>query len=285
MPELPEVEIVKNNLQILSGMKLYNFFRSEKNLHSFNAKTLPEQNNFLSSLLNKKLLQVKRRAKYLVYEFSDGINLVIHLGMSGTILVQQDHGDFISKKHDHLILFFVNELDEKYIMSFNDPRRFGVIDYFLTKDILLYQPLVKLGYEPLNDENFDEKILFNLLQDKKINIKNFLMDGTYVVGIGNIYASEILFVSRISPLRLCNEISYEEVEKLFYSIKSILEKAIKNGGSSIQIYRNGNGEKGSFSQFFRVYDREGRSCFKCGQLIKKIIIAGRSTYYCPKCQS
>lgn len=267
MPELPEIETIKNNLQIIIGQKIIAYEISEKR------SRLPSD-LLLDSIINNNITNITRRGKYLLIHLNNKQIIVIHLGMSGVIsLVDQSYEP---KKHDHLMIFLKSK-----ILIFNDPRRFGFVDIIKSEDLEKVKYLKRLGQEPLNISFEDFK---KLLKDKKRNIKSFFMDGGTIVGIGNIYCSEIFFSAKISPLRLVNSLNDNELTNLYNAIQTILKKAIKAGGSSIKNYRNIEGESGNFSQQFQVYNRVDLPCYNCGNTILKIIQNGRSTYYCPYCQ-
>ena len=269
MPELPEVETVKRGIEILNNLQIKSVFRSDKKLRINSQESL-----YL--LKQQKINKIKRRARYLICEISNNKSLIIHLGMSGKLTV----GKFSHKKHDH----FACEFEDKTWLVFNDARRFGFIDLVDNSNIDNHQFLKKLGPEPLLDD-FNLKYFANKLKNKSMNIKTALMDNSLVVGVGNIYANESLFDSNISPLCPSNKISEKQALKLINSIKKTLQKAIDLGGSSISDYVNATGEFGGYQSNFRVYGRENEKCFNCNDSIKRIVQNGRSTFFCPKCQT
>lgn len=268
MPELPEIETIKNNLQIIINYKVDHYQTSDKK------SRLPAE-NLLNLIMGATINKITRRGKYLLIHLNNNYIIVIHLGMSGVISLV-DSKDYHIAKHDHLLFFIKNK-----ILVFNDSRRFGFVDIIKSEQLEKVKYLARLGAEPLT-LNFEDFKLF--LQNKKNNIKNFFMDGGTIVGIGNIYCSEIFFAAKISPLRLMNSLSEDELKALYNSIKNILIQAIKAGGSSIKNYRNIEGKIGNFSNQFQVYNRAGLACYQCGAIILKIIQNARSTYYCPHCQ-
>lgn len=271
MPELPEVETICQTIQHLKGRKIKNIFRSEKRLRL-------ESTLDLLTLKNSKINNFNRRARYLLIGFDNDRSLIVHLGMSGK-LTHSCSGDFLQKKHDH----FICELDDDSRLIFNDPRRFGFIDLIHTKDLVRHKMLAKLGPEPLSTQ-FNSKYLTAKLRDKKMNIKTAMMDNEIVVGVGNIYINESLFASEISPLRSASSLSKAEIEKLTKTIKNILEKAIKLGGSSINDYVDSAGKKGNFQNSFKVYGNNRKKCLHCNDIITKIVQNGRSSFYCNNCQ-
>jgi formamidopyrimidine-DNA glycosylase len=276
MPELPEVETVRKGLQNLEGKKVKSVFRSNKKMRIVSTLDLEE-------LKNAKILEVTRRARYLIINFDNKKSLIIHLGMSGKITLQHE---FNKLKHDHFALEFAN-----LWLIFNDPRRFGFIDLIENKNIKNHKMLSKLGPEPLSDE-FNLSDLKEKLSRKKMNIKTTMMDNEIVVGVGNIYINESLFDSKISPLRDANSLSDAELKKLISSIKKIIANAIELGGSSINDYVDAKGDLGNFQNSFKVYGRENKkscansegNCLLCKNLIRKIKQNGRSSFYCAQCQ-
>jgi formamidopyrimidine-DNA glycosylase len=269
MPELPEVETIRQGLQSLCGKKVIKTFSSDKKLRI--NSTIAYKN-----IEQSKITNIARRARYLIINFDDGKSLVIHLGMSGRITLSKE---FKELKHDH----FAAKFDDESFLIFNDPRRFGFIDLVKTKNLKTHQSLVKLGPEPLSNE-FDANYLLQKLSKKKINIKTAMMDNEIVVGVGNIYINESLFDSGISPLRKSMSLSKNETKKLVDSIKKILKKAIESGGSSINDYVKSDGESGAFQNNFKIYGKIKEKCLHCKNFIRRIVQNGRASFYCPKCQ-
>jgi formamidopyrimidine-DNA glycosylase len=268
MPELPEVEIVVRGLDALIKAQpcLVKIIFNRNNLRE------PFPQSELQKFVGQKILSVKRRGKYILFNFEKG-TAISHLGMSGT---WRDGSIIIRtamQAHDHIVLKFSNGQE----LIYNDPRRFG---YFGTS---VNEKLNDLGPEPLSDD-FDSKYLFSLSRNRSVPIKSFIMDAKVVVGVGNIYASESLFHAKINPNKKVSRISLREASDLVRSIKSILAKAIKQGGSSISDYRQTNGQSGNFQNHFFVYDRKGLACNKCGFIIKAKMISGRNSFWCPSCQ-
>lgn len=270
MPELPEVETVKESLkrELPSNPRILNVWISPFRLR------FPYPKGFLSKLKGKKLHGIHRRAKYLLFDLGD-IYLVNHLGMSGTWR-EGSH----NKKHDHLELHFEN----KKTFVFNDPRRFGFADIIEKENWEKSKFFSHLGPEPLDKKAFTEEYLFEKSRKKQVSIKNFLMDQKVVVGVGNIYASEVLFLSSVRPQKLAGKITKKEAHLLVKNIHKVLKMAIRAGGSYIKDFQNIEGAS-SFQRKLQVYGREKEACFVCDKKIKKIVQSGRSSFYCPQCQS
>jgi len=269
MPELPEVETTRRGLEPLI------VDRKITSIHIYKEKLRWEiPKHLIDTLKNQTIRKISRRAKYLLVDFNDG-QLVMHLGMTGSISVVPDVEPL--KKHHHFEL----KLDNKTSMRFHDPRRFGSILWQKYDEQLSL--LKKLGPEPLSYE-FDENSLFNSSIGKTKNIKTFIMDSHVVVGVGNIYASESLFLAGISPKREAGKTSKKRFKSLVKCIKKVLTESINNGGTTLNDFSNVDGEPGYFSQILSVYDRKDMPCKRCSGTIKKIIQNQRATYYCPRCQ-
>jgi formamidopyrimidine-DNA glycosylase len=286
MPELPEVEVVRKSLnQKIKNKEIKKVLVRNKNLRF---KVPPDFKNFLK---NKKVTNVSRFSKYLILCLDKKSFCLIHLGMSGTIhLVNFKkkniftntsfyNSPLLPKKHNHIEIFFK---DLKLI--YNDPRRFGFFQ-ILKNDDQLKKRFKHLGPEPFQSE-FSLKYLHDFFKGKEKNIKSFLIDQSFVSGIGNIYASEILFLSKIYPLKKAKLLSDNDCKKIILNSKKILLNAIKRGGSSIKNFRDSNGINGNFQKEFNVYQREGEKCKKssCTGMIKKVFISNRSTFFCDICQ-
>ena len=286
MPELPEVEIVRQSLEKkIKDKVIQKVLLRNRNLR------FKIQSKFKRHLNKKKIIKVDRFSKYLIITFDDMKGFIIHLGMSGTIHLCDINkkntftntsfynSPELPKKHNHVEIQFKSI---KFI--YNDPRRFG---YFLTFDnkVELNKKFDHFGPEPFS-KSFNIKYVINYLKNKEKNIKNFLLDQKFISGIGNIYASEILFKSKINPLRNAKSITKKECEKIIIYSKLILKKAIKKGGSTIRNFQNINGKMGNFQKDFKVYQRENLNCLKpkCRGIIKKIIISNRSSFFCNYCQ-
>jgi formamidopyrimidine-DNA glycosylase len=280
MPELPEVETVKRGLE---EALLGETFTSVKLNRS--GLRVPFPKNFQTLVSNRKIEKISRRAKYILIHLSDQSLLVIHLGMSGHVLLISDKVEYKPSKHDHLVFEFGNNK----IMVFNDPRRFGMVFLLKENELLLHPFFRNLGPEPLQ-EGFSGNVLYEKCKNKKQNLKAALLDQRVVAGLGNIYVSEILFLANISPLRSAGSLSLSEWDLVVRSIRSVLKKAIASGGSSLKDYRKADGELGYFQHSFSVYGREGERCPGCDcdfekmGGIKRITQAGRSTFFCKEKQ-
>ena len=269
MPELPEVETTRRGLEpLITEKKILS-------VHIYKKKLRWEIPSHLrSTLKNQTILGISRRAKYLLVQFEQG-QLIMHLGMSGSIRVISSSQPL--KKHEH----FEIKLDNSTSIRFHDPRRFGSVLWQKRNETISL--LKNLGPEPLSYE-FDNNSLFKSALGKSKNIKTFIMDSNVVVGVGNIYASESLFLAKISPRRVAGKTSKKRFIILTESIKSVLSDAINNGGTTLNDFSNVEGEAGYFYQILSVYDRKDMPCNRCNGKIKKIIQNQRATYYCPKCQ-
>ena len=286
MPELPEVEIVKQSLaKKIRLKKIKKVIIKNRNLRF---KIPPK---FESLLQNKIVKKVTRFSKYLILNFSDSSFCLIHLGMSGTIHLIKKNGlnkftntsfynsSSLPEKHNHVEIQF-----KELKLIYNDPRRFGFFKFLSNKQELVNR-FNHLGPEPFF-KNFNLKYVLNFFLDKKKDIKSFLLDQNFVSGIGNIYASEILFLSKINPTTHAMKLSKGDCKKIITYSKNTLNKAIKKGGSSIRNFKNTSGQTGNFQKEFKVYQRENLNCLrsKCDGKIKKIFISNRSTFFCNTCQ-
>jgi formamidopyrimidine-DNA glycosylase len=274
MPELPEVETVTRGLAVrLEGRRIAKAETRRGDLR------WPFPKGFAQKLVGRRVLKVRRRAKYIVIELDDGNAVLAHLGMSGRMLLTEGRPDEL-EAHDHVIL----ETDEGWCLRFNDARRFGMMDLVPLAKLEEHKLLREVGPEPLGNE-FNAPVLAAALKGKKTSIKAAILDQKLVAGIGNIYASEALFRARISPKRLAYTVQGDRAEKLAKAIKDVLKDAIAAGGSSLRDYVQADGELGYFQHQWRVYDKEGKPCPDgCAGTIRRIVQGGRSTFYCPKCQ-
>ena len=286
MPELPEIEIVKRSLfKMINRTKIIDIKISNKNLRY----KIPY--SFSEHLIGEKILKISRRSKYLIFHLKKKL-LLAHLGMTGKFLIIRSKDNMMFKtsfyydlnilpKHNHIYFFLSNGL----VLIYNDIRRFGFFKLFKTSQLNKIIFLKKLGLEPFSPI-FDIKYFKNFIKNKKKNIKNLLMDQTFVSGLGNIYVNEALFMSKIYPLRTCSNLKKKEIKNLILNIKKILKLSISKGGSSIKDFKNTLGQSGSFQQFFHVYGQENKNCSRisCKGKIIKIFISNRSSYYCSKCQ-
>ena len=286
MPELPEIEIVKRSLcKMINKAKIIDIKINNKNLRY----KIP--NTFSKHLIGEKILRISRRSKYLIFYFKKKL-LLVHLGMSGKLLILRSSDNKIFKtsfyydlnilqNHNHI--YFT--LDNGLVLIYNDVRRFGFFKLYNVTHLNKIVFLKKLGLEPFS-KTFNIKYFEQFVQNKKKNIKNLLMDQTFVGGLGNIYVNEALFMSKIHPSRSCNSLNKYEIKNLILNIKKILTLSISKGGSSIKNFKNTLGKSGNFQQFFKVYGQENKNCSRisCKGKIKKIKISNRSSFYCNKCQ-
>lgn len=287
MPELPEVETVRRGLApAMEGAKFKKVEVRHRGLR------WPIAKDFEKRLEGEKVEGLGRRAKYLTVDLSSGDVLIMHLGMSGSFRVGHEsrpgvyyHERSKSTAHDHVV-FHMSNGD---VITFNDPRRFGSMK-LVPRAKLEHEPLLRaLGPEPLGNE-FDAAMLAKACAGKKTSLKAALSDQRVVAGLGNIYVCEALFRARLSPKRRASTIAdrhgkpNERAVALVEAIKVVLQDAIKAGGSSLRDHRRADGSLGDFQHNFRVYDREDQPCPTCKGTIKRIVQAGRSTFYCPSCQ-
>lgn len=280
MPELPEVETVRRGLTpAMEGQKI---LRAEVRRPDLR---FPFPAQFAARLQGAKVTALGRKAKFLTAALSTGETLIMHLGMSGRFTIDQDdtahfkHATGGIAKHDHVVF----HLGSGTIITYNDPRRFGFMELWPTDTFHLYPRLQNLGPEPLTNE-FNSDYLTTALSGKQTPIKTALLDQSIVAGLGNIYVCEALYRSGISPKRRAATIRGVRSDRLAHAINSVISDAISAGGSSISDFASTDGELGYFQHHFDVYDREGDPCPKCNKPIKRIIQAGRSTFYCSFCQ-
>jgi len=270
MPELPEVEVVVRGLKKnILNLKVLEFKVINKRLRFL------VQQSMESKFKNRSIKHILRRGKYGIILFDGMDHIIFHLGMTGKFRLLKDSEDMY--KHDHILIKFKNNLR----LIYNDIRKFG---FFLriTNPIDLHN-FKKLGVEP-NNLNLKEESLWKRVSNTKKDIKSILLDQSFIAGIGNIYASEILFDCNIYPFKKGINLDRKTFKNLLKSTEKILKKAVVKGGVSIKDYRNVLGELGYFQIDLKVYGREGLSCFKCKNLIIKIKKGGRSTFYCSNCQ-
>ena len=286
MPELPEVEITKRSLskQIL--------LKKVKSVTIINPKLRYNlKKEKLGDLIGKTIKKIERRSKYILIFFNDNHVLLIHLGMTGRFYFMKNKNKKIDTsfynnsniiiKHNHIKIDF-----DKFNLIYNDIRKFGFIKKINKNNLTHSSHLLRLGCEPLTNQ-FCSNYLKKKIYNKKTSIKNLLMNQSVVAGLGNIYANEALYLSKIKPEKPGHALKDDEIKKLVKSIKKILKNAIVLGGSTIKNYHNSEGKTGSYQNNFKVYDREGLKCAKlsCKSKIRRIIQAGRSIFYCSKCQT
>jgi formamidopyrimidine-DNA glycosylase len=274
MPELPEVETIRRSLAV----KLPNRTVTDILIRDSRLREPVNEERLNQLICGRKVVNLSRRAKYLLIHFDGGSCLILHLGMSGRLLLLPATHPF--DKHDHVIFAFDNDTE----LRLRDPRRFGSVAAVIEAELSEHPPLRRLGPEPLSPE-CTALYLFERSRKSKKPVKNFVMDQQVVVGVGNIYASESLFLARIHPLRAAGRISYPRWQKLLSAIKRVLTAAIKQGGTTLSDFRDSNGEMGYFQVKLRAYGRAGLPCFTCGTAIRVCVLGGRSTFYCPKCQT
>ena len=282
MPELPEVETVKRGLEEF----IINESIKEVYLSKFNLR-FKWPKDFVSKIVGKKIISIKRRAKYIIIGLSDNYSIIAHLGMSGSykVLKKGEVQDYIILKHDHLII----DLDN-FMIVYNDPRRFGYID-LTNQDPETHKFLSSLGPEPLSNY-FNADNLAETLLNKNKPIKNTLLDQNIVSGLGNIYVCEALFRSKINPKKNCSKLITSKGKPrknlilLVKKINEVIKEAIEVGGSTLRDFSNISGKMGYFQSSFNVYNRENQKCLlgSCDGVVKRIIQSGRSTFFCSKCQ-
>ena len=282
MPELPEVETIMRGISpFLEGATIKRIKLNRADLR------WPFPENFTSRLKEAKVLNLTRRSKYILIDLNTGETLLIHLGMSGKILVSDSKiGNYFyeySKGSDHNHVIF--ELNDGTKLTYNDPRRFGAMDLAKTDNVNNHKFLEKLGPEPLGN-NFNSDYLKTELSKKESPIKNVLLNQSVIAGLGNIYVCEALFMSGILPMKKASKISKNKCEELVRNIRTVLTSAIDAGGSSLKDFTDIQGNFGYFQFEFHVYGRENEYCKikSCGRKIKRISQSGRSSFYCPSCQ-
>lgn len=282
MPELPEVETVCRGIAPeLIGQRLTKIVTRRADLRT------PFPPDFVMRLENRRILSVTRRAKYILIHLEGALVLVIHLGMSGSLVMHPKGKAPALRTHDHVIFTLDNGME----MRFHDPRRFGLMALVDKSELATHPLFAHLGPEPL-DRKFTATYLQKSLKTRKIPIKTAIMNQEIVVGVGNIYASEALFLAHILPTRPADTLKAKEYQALVEAIRHTLQAAIKSGGSTLRDYVRSSGDPGYFQHDFKVYQREGLPCLCCAPkdtmklspLVKKIVQQNRATYYCPKCQ-
>jgi formamidopyrimidine-DNA glycosylase len=282
MPELPEVETVRRGLApVMEGQVIA---RAQVNRPDLRWPFPPLMGDRLTG---RRVMALRRRSKYILADLDSGESLLIHLGMSGRMLVSGDplgrfvHDHPAAEKHDHVVLDMANGAR----VTFNDPRRFGAMDLLETATAEQHKLLSVIGPEPLGND-FNEPYLVATLKGRNTPIKSALLDQRIVAGLGNIYVCEALFRARISPRRKAGQIAAQRVAALVPIIRQVLSDAIEAGGSSLRDFRQADGELGYFQHSFDAYGREHEPCRApgCTGRIARIVQAGRSSFYCPLCQ-
>lgn len=282
MPELPEVETVKEGIAPAMAGKVIE--KAEVNRPDLR---WPFPDNMAARLTGKRVSGLRRRSKYILVDLDSGETLLIHLGMSGRMLVsgvtigEFHHPHPTPAKHDHVVF----HMEGGARITFNDARRFGAMDLMPTAAQEDHWLIRDIGPEPLGNA-FNEAYLIERLKGRNTPIKSALLDQRIVAGLGNIYVCEVLFRAGIHPARRAGKISAARVASLVPLIRQVLSEAIAAGGSSLRDYRQSDGELGYFQHVFQVYDREGKTCVTpyCGKTIRRIVQSGRSSFFCPQCQ-
>lgn len=271
MPELPEVETVCRGLnEIISPEEhtIKKIVLGDKSLRQ----------EFRRSLIRKahgqKIIGIHRKAKYLLFELETHY-LISHLGMTGSWRIEEKESS-----HDHVRIF----LEDKRVLSYRDPRRFGQFDIIKKADLNDDKRFSHLGPDPVKDEGFSGEMLYRKSRNRNITVKVFIMNQETVVGVGNIYASEALYLAGIKPQKKCSKISLKDYERLAEAIKETLLEAIFCGGSTISDFRQAGGSEGYFQNLFFVYGKDKEECFYCSKMIRSEVIGGRNSFWCNHCQ-
>ena len=278
MPELPEVETVRRGLTPkLVGRRIVRLIQRRRDLR------VPLPKKFAERVEGRRVLGIDRRAKYLLLRLDDGHTLITHLGMSGRMTLHDaaSAAEHPFQRHDHVVI----DTEEGWQVRFNDARRFGLMLLAADEEVPGHKLFKGLGPEPL-DEAFDGESLAKRLKGRRTPIKAALLDQKTLVGVGNIYACEALFLAGISPRRSAHTVQGERAERLAAAIKRVLISSIDDGGSTLRDHVQPDGELGYFQTRFNVYDRQGAVCPTpgCGKLVRRLVQSGRSTFYCAGCQ-
>jgi formamidopyrimidine-DNA glycosylase len=291
MPELPEVETVRRGLApVMLGARIDKVVLRRADIR------FPFPPSFEKRLTGRRIVDMSRRAKYLLFRLDSDETLIAHLGMSGSFRIEKTAvstpGSFLRErskdpKHDHVVMV----LDNGYVVTYNDPRRFGFMDLAASGALAEHPRLSGLGAEPLAPD-FDAHCLAKLFAGARTSLKAALLDQKRIAGLGNIYACEALFRARLAPTRQASVLAdargapTRAAAAIAEAIRNVLEEAIDAGGSTLRDHRQANGELGYFQHVFKVYDREGQPCVRerCRGIIARTVHSGRSTFYCPVCQ-
>ena len=270
MPELPEVETTRRGVAPhVVGRRVERLIVREPRLR------WPVPDDLAARLEGRRITDIRRRAKYLLFDTAEG-SLIVHLGMSGRLQVVP--ADQRPRKHDHVDVV----IDSGHALRFHDPRRFGSMHW--SAEPMAHALLGRLGPEPLS-EDFDGDYLYERARGRRAAIKVFVMDAAVVVGVGNIYASEALYRAGIHPLRAAGRVSRPRMHALAGAIKAVLASAIEAGGTTLRDFFGGDGSPGYFAQELNVYGRAGEPCPGCGKPVSQRVIGQRSTFYCTRCQA
>lgn len=276
MPELPEVESLRRVLaKSVAGRRMVSAAVKEGRLRRVVSHDLP------AAVVGRAIQSIGRRAKYLLIELSDEQVMMVHLGMSGSLTHRRDGFDpnALDPRHDHVE--FV--LDDGSRLVYNDPRRFGLMKVVARNHLDSSEELKQLGPEPFGSD-FNVGYLWRITRGRSAAIKNVLMDQAVVAGVGNIYASEILFRARVRPTRPARKVTRAEVARIVEHTVQVLREAIGRRGTTFRSYRDSRGQPGRFAERLRVYDRAGKPCPACGTAIRNVVVGQRSSFYCPRCQ-
>ena len=277
MPELPEVETIRSQLEkLIIGKKI------EKVDVGLPKMVKLALNRFRKIVVGSRVRSISRRAKILIFELSNGWSMLIHMKLSGRLIFRPKGAKLQSEdtKWNHLIYYF----SDGSRLFHNDLRQFGYVKLVETDKLADFFKKEKLGPEPLKKDFTFGDFSAILKRKSKAKIKQFLMDQQNIAGIGNIYSDEILFLAGVHPLKRVGELSQTEIKKIFQGIKRILTEALKLQGSSVDLYLNALGKEGEYVSHLKVYGREGEKCKKCGGAVQRIKIGGRSAHFCPACQ-
>ncbi|WP_074381097.1 bifunctional DNA-formamidopyrimidine glycosylase/DNA-(apurinic or apyrimidinic site) lyase [Bartonella doshiae] len=290
MPELPEVETVRRGLElVVTGAKIISVTLNRRDLRFPFPEAFPER------LVNRTIVELGRRAKYLLFHLSQNETILSHLGMSGSWRIEDDilretssaKGKLV--KHDHFVMNIQARNGKIYHLIYNDVRRFGFMLLVNTSKLYEHPLLKKLGLEPMSNA-FSGGYLREVFVNKKISLKGALLDQSIIAGLGNIYVCEALWRSRLSPQRSAFTLTSKTVharelaDSLAQNIRNVIAEAILSGGSSLRDYMHVDGSLGYFQHVFSVYGREGKECMQCGTPIVRILQSGRSSFYCAQCQ-
>lgn len=270
MPELPEVETTRRGIaEYVQGYRVDAMHVRQRRFR------IPVPDGLEQRVAGETFGKLKRRAKYLLLPIAGG-HLLWHLGMSGSLRLTR--ADDPLRKHDHIDL----DMSSGWQLRYHDPRRFGFVD-FIEGDPFTDARLASLGPEPLS-EAFTAELLANKARGKRVAIKSFIMDNAVVVGVGNIYANEALFMAGIDPRKPAGQVSAAALTLLVMAIKEVLAAAIKQGGTTLRDFVSGQNTPGYFAQQLRVYGRGGEPCVRCGHLLEQVVIGQRASVFCPQCQ-
>lgn len=273
MPELPEVETVKNTLKKL----ILNKKIIDVDIYYNNIISYPVAHEFKEKIVNQTINDIERYGKWLMFKLND-YYLVSHLRMEGKFFIKNKEAEIT--KHEHVVF----KLDNGEELRYQDTRKFGKMYLIPIEEVYNVKPLVELGLEPW-DSKLDCQYLLNIYKKKKLPIKTVILDQSIIVGIGNIYADEILFLSQINPFTRASDLSAQDCDRIIDNTRSVLTSAIKKGGTTIRSYESSEGVHGRFQEDLLVHNKEGEICPNCSTTILKTKINGRGTYYCPNCQN